>query len=300
MSRWLARVPTPLLSVLSAGPERVFEKKEGLAQGDASPLGEHHREGCVDEVTFVSSGMSAKRGDFGNFSLSTEKKHHKDQHTSVVVAGEGRWLARLPQKTQNPSPAVLTKLPEAACQPSTNSKLGGPPADKTDKSLPADFLRVVPKDVPDQKGRTCTSCALARRGSCGEPLAAGLGASHGIVWAPPGHAQNCVAFEPKLKAVRRPYRLAKAQAEAAHKEPWDNAAIGRFQRRLALLLRHGLTVQDAEDLGERLHLRDVDHDDRRCCLECSLCRSDRCADGEVFLPAQLQRCPNFKGVQAIF
>jgi hypothetical protein len=53
-------------------------------------------------------------------------------------------------------------------------------------------------------------------------------------------------------------------------------------------------------LAEQLHLRDIDHDDRRCCLECSSCRSDRCAVGEVFLPVELQRCPKFKDVQGIF
>jgi hypothetical protein len=141
--------------------------------------------------------------------------------------------------------------------------------------------------------RTCDDCQSNRRGTCGEPVAAGLGESFGIVWAPPDHARSCVAFEPKPKAAERSQRLT-TEAETAHREPCDDVVIARFQRRLTLLLQRGLNEQDADDLAERLHLRDVDRDDRRMCFECSSCRTNRCSVSEVFLGAQLQRCPQFK------
>ena len=67
----------------------------------------------------------------------------------------------------------------------------------------------------------------------------------------------------------RPYRLSQADADAAHAEPWDDAAIGRFVVRLSLFLRRGIDATDADDLAERLHLRDLQGDDRRLCLECA-------------------------------
>jgi hypothetical protein len=66
----------------------------------------------------------------------------------------------------------------------------------------------------------------------------------------------------------RPYRLSRAEADVAHAEPWDDAACGRFVARVALFMRRGIEASDADDLAERLHLRDVQADDRRLCLEC--------------------------------
>jgi len=142
--------------------------------------------------------------------------------------------------------------------------------------------------------RTCDGCQSNRRGTCGEPVAAGLGESFGIVWAPPDHAQSCAAFEPKRKVAERSHRLTKTEAETAHGEQWDDVVIERFQRRVGRLLEHGLNEQDADDLAELLHLRDVERDERRMCFECSSCRTNRCVAGEVFLGAQLQGCPQFK------
>ena len=43
--------------------------------------------------------------------------------------------------------------------------------------------------------RTCAGCAhRLRRGTCAEPVAAGLATHFGIRWAPDGHAQGCPAF----------------------------------------------------------------------------------------------------------
>ena len=92
----------------------------------------------------------------------------------------------------------------------------------------------------------------------------------------------------------RPYRLTQAQGDAAHAQAWDDASIARFQARLLRLLRLGIASDDADDLAERLHLRDVEADDRRSCAECLHARPAwRCAKGDVFLLAQLQRCPQF-------
>lgn len=105
-------------------------------------------------------------------------------------------------------------------------------------------------------------------------------------------------------ATSRPYRLTRAEAEAAHAEPWDDAACARFVARVALFLRRGLDATDADDLAERLHLRDVQGDDRRLCLECRhlsgragewRCNNHRQAGVARELPAtltlKLQRCP---------
>jgi hypothetical protein len=60
-----------------------------------------------------------------------------------------------------------------------------------------------------------------------------------------------------LAAPSRPYRLTAAELDLAHADPWDDAAIARFQARVGRLLQLGHSEQDAEDLAERLHLREV-------------------------------------------
>jgi hypothetical protein len=117
------------------------------------------------------------------------------------------------------------------------------------------------------------------------------------------------AHKPDLLALlstraARPYRLTKAQADAAHARPWDDAAIARFVTRVGTFLRRGLNATDADDLAERLHLRDVQGDDRRLCLECACYRTGRCsnhqraglhsADVGRDLATRLQRCPGFE------
>lgn len=77
------------------------------------------------------------------------------------------------------------------------------------------------------------------------------------------------ANKPELmRLAARPYRLAQADADAAHAEPWDDAACARFVARVSLFLRRGVNATDADDLAERLRLRDVQGDDRRLCVEC--------------------------------
>ena len=51
------------------------------------------------------------------------------------------------------------------------------------------------RPVVAPQGRSCSRCAhRLRRGTCGEPVAAGLAESFGIFWAPEGHADTCPAF----------------------------------------------------------------------------------------------------------
>lgn len=108
------------------------------------------------------------------------------------------------------------------------------------------------------------------------------------------------------QAGGRPYRLAQAEADAAHAEPWNDAAIGRFVARVGLFMRRGIGATDADDIAERLHLRDVQVDDRRLCVECIhlagragawRCSNHRAAGVGRDLPAVLtttmQRCPGF-------
>ena len=161
--------------------------------------------------------------------------------------------------------------------------------------------------------RTCRDCAnSARYGNCRKPIEAGLlptGSTFAILWAPEGHAATCPAFAAKAsaKAPDRPYRLTPAEGDAAHAEPWDDVAIVRFVARVALLMRRGFDATDADDLAERLHLRDVQSDERVLCLECAHLAGhaagrwrcgNACAAGVApelpeALAMRLQRCPGF-------
>lgn len=109
-----------------------------------------------------------------------------------------------------------------------------------------------------------------------------------------------------LVSPARPHKLTPIEAAEAHAKPWDDAAIARFQARMALFLRRGIAPVDANDLTERLHLRDVHGDDRALCVECRhlvgragdwRCGNHRAAGVGRDLPAVLtttmQRCPVF-------
>ena len=109
-------------------------------------------------------------------------------------------------------------------------------------------------------------------------------------------------------AARNPgrYALTPAEADAAHADPWDDAAIARFQARTRHIRRLGFTAQDADDLAERLHLRDVHADYRHLCVECRHYRPHRCgnhrtagltaADVARDLATMFQDCPGFSEV----
>lgn len=137
------------------------------------------------------------------------------------------------------------------------------------------------ENLPAVAVRACADCLhLLRHGTCGEPVDAGLVSSFGIVWPPERHAAGCAGFvskPPAPKADRR-YRLTHAEADRCHAPGWDDAEIDRFQTRHARFIRLGIADQDADDLAERLTLRDRGCDDRRMCLECrELALSGQCS-----------------------
>lgn len=87
--------------------------------------------------------------------------------------------------------------------------------------------------------------------------------------------------------------------------------MGRFEFRIGLFQRRGLSPDDAEMLADRLNDRDMDGDDRRICLECEHMRRDgtcfAASIGKLFdspgagkllpvLPRTLQRCASFSFV----
>ena len=156
---------------------------------------------------------------------------------------------------------------------------------------------------------TCGDCLhLLRRGTCAEPVAAGLLTAKegfGIVWPPEGHGAACPAFIGKMPtaAADRPHRLTNDEADRCHASGWDDAEIAAFTARAERFALLGCA--DADDLAERLTPRDRDGDDRRLCLECTwLGDTGRClaaATGRLrgadrrLEPVQtiLQRCDAF-------
>jgi hypothetical protein len=162
--------------------------------------------------------------------------------------------------------------------------------------------------------RTCEGCLhRLRAATCAQPEAAGLmtpaGQGFGIAWPPQGHAAECAAFTSKApsKVSDRPYRLSAAEGDAAHATAWDDASVSLFIRRTERLQRQGFRDSDAEDLAERLHLRDVQQDGRALCLECryltgTTATAWRCGNHKSAsvphnlagdLVTLLQRCPAF-------
>lgn len=126
---------------------------------------------------------------------------------------------------------------------------------------------------------TCKGCAhLLPIGTCGSPVEAGLADSFMILWPPEGHGATCAARSPAstAKADSRPYKLTKAAADAAHAATWDAAAIARFLAREARLVRLAFDADDAADLAEAAHLRDVSADSRVCCWQCGHLRHWHC------------------------
>ncbi len=97
--------------------------------------------------------------------------------------------------------------------------------------------------------------------------------------------------------------LTPEQGDECHAGGWEDAEIDAFTARQARFTRLGRA--DADDLAERLTLRDRDGDDRRICLECTwLGDTGRClaaATGRIpgadrrLEPVQtvLQRCGAF-------
>ena len=145
--------------------------------------------------------------------------------------------------------------------------------------------------------RTCAGCSNRQpHGTCGEPVAAGLAPKFEIRWPPAGHAQTCPGYIAKAPspAQDRPYRLSKAAASRCHLGGWNDAEIELFTTRTLHFIRRGITVGDADDLAERLTLRDRDGDDLRMCIECKHGRGACCPGGSPLPVGLLTRCPGFE------
>ncbi len=157
---------------------------------------------------------------------------------------------------------------------------------------------------------TCGDCKhFGPRGTCLEPVLSGLRTEQegfGIAWPEEGQATTCTVFTAKASelAQDRPHKLTLEQLHAAHADSWSEAVIARFQARTAAIQRHGFSEQDAEDLAEQLHLRDVHSDYRHLCVECSHYRPGRCANHRAAalttsvvgreLTTMFQDCPGFQ------
>jgi len=106
-----------------------------------------------------------------------------------------------------------------------------------------------------------------------------------------------------MAAADRPHRLTADEANRCHAPCWDDAEIAAFLTRVERFTLRGRA--DADDLAERLTLRDRQHDDRRLCLECAaLADNGRCLVAACDrlpgasrrlepVPTILQRCPGF-------
>ena len=114
----------------------------------------------------------------------------------------------------------------------------------------------------------------------------------------------CTDFEAKPRA----HAMSEDDSDRAHAVPWNEVEIGRFVGRVMLSMAHGISAPDADDLAERLHLRDVDrpsgYDDRVMCVECAHYRprrTDDCSNHGAagarlrgpHIATMLQRCPGF-------
>ena len=184
------------------------------------------------------------------------------------------------------------------------------PTEKAQLAAVAPFERKDLAGDPTGAGaNTCGACLhLLRRGTCDEPVAAGLLTDEegfGIVWPPEGHGAACPASTGKTPtaAADPPPTMTNDEADRCHTPCWDDAEIAAFTARTARFAKLGRP--DADDLAERLTLRDRDRDDRRLCLECTwLGDTGRCvaaATGRIpgvdrrLDPVQtiLQRCGAF-------
>lgn len=144
-------------------------------------------------------------------------------------------------------------------------------------------------------GKTATPAKAAHPANPDKPVTVQKDATPSLV-QPVSRLAALAAPSDETQDLPRPYRLSREQADRAHLLPWSEAVIHLFLRRQDRLQRLGLGEGDAEDLAERLHLRDVDLDDRSVCVECGHARDlSRCSAsaGTPAATAQLHRCGAF-------
>lgn len=102
---------------------------------------------------------------------------------------------------------------------------------------------------------------------------------------------------------RRPPLMTPDQAEMCHLGGWSDAMVTIFLQRKADFMRSALCEVSAEELAERLVLRDRDGDDRVVCLECTNFSRGECLRSRTagvgmelgMLSTTLQRCRAFVG-----
>lgn len=253
-----------------------------------------------------------------------------DLLADLIGAPGDAWAAPTPANAANPANRQQTRVPapgRPVCEALRNHanlkplRVGAEPDSQTFvafRRLTVDpqskHLQRSSQDSQDSQGvptpkplQRCADCLhLLPRGTCAEPVAAGLAVSFGIRWAPDGYAVNCEAFASKAptKAQDRPFRLSADEGDRCHAPSWDDAEIARFQDRQARFARLGIGTDDADDLAERLVLRDRTGDERAMCCECSHYRPGRCGNHRAALlqsaevghdlAATLQRCAAFK------
>lgn len=92
---------------------------------------------------------------------------------------------------------------------------------------------------------------------------------------------------------RRPFRLSTADADRCHAGAWGDAEIATFSARVMLFIRRGVNPTDADDLAERLTLRDRDGDDMVMCVECRHGPARTCPGGTPLPVGVLSRCEGF-------
>lgn len=67
------------------------------------------------------------------------------------------------------------------------------------------------------------------------------------------------------------------QEDLCHAGTWDEAEVSTFTRRVMLFIQRGVGADAADNLAERLTLRDREQDDRHVCAECDeLSRDGHC------------------------
>jgi len=119
---------------------------------------------------------------------------------------------------------------------------------------------------------------------------------------------TAAAAPPMTLATKLAHRLMGEQADRCHSPSWSEAEIATFTTRVLVFMRRGIDSEDADDLAERLVVRDREGDDRALCLECRhhsgrataqwRCNAARDAGLPRELAADLatllQRCPSYE------
>jgi hypothetical protein len=145
--------------------------------------------------------------------------------------------------------------------------------------------------------------------TCAQLSGSSPSARHATVSAIPVQPHSCTQVAsphrhaPTVATPAQPYRLTRADSDRCHANGWDDAEIAAFTGRMTLFMRRGLSATDADDLAERLTLRDRDGVAQRMCIECGHYRPGRCGDHRHAglhspdvgrdLAVMLQHCPGF-------